>query len=161
MKGMLPQRHFHQQFSIKAMRAPGLLVTTPSHRGTYTPDAMHSSKRSTPRSTIWLLEVPYGYMKLGVVSVTPRAKISRKEKQQEKQEQSTFKFSFSAALEGFSVRTHSEIYLETREGLNAIFKVKRRSGERMLGRQGGERRKRMGRGSRTIGMGHQESPDPQ
>lgn len=62
----------------------GLLVTARSHHGTYTPDAMHSSNRSTPRSTIWLLEVPYGYMKLGVVSVTPRAEMSRKENQEEK-----------------------------------------------------------------------------
>lgn len=40
---------------------------------TYTPEAMHSSSRSMPRSTIWLLEVPCGYMKLGVLSATPRA----------------------------------------------------------------------------------------
>lgn len=65
--------------------------------GTYTPEAMHSSSRSTPLSTIWLLEVPYGYMKLGVVSVTPRAEISRKEKQKKKQNQGAFKFSFSCS----------------------------------------------------------------
>lgn len=41
--------------------------------GTYTPEAMQSSTRSMPRSTILLLEVPCGYMKLGVLSATPRA----------------------------------------------------------------------------------------
>lgn len=139
---------------------------------------MHSSSRSTPLSTIWLLEVPYGYMKLGVVSVTPRAEISSKEKQKNKTRvllnspslaairraqtgpatHGAFLGKLASSWPSLAHRPHPKTYLETREELKVISKGKRLGVERMLGRQRGERRKRGWAGG--AGMVHQESLVP-